>query len=251
MWSLGWIEMITIVLSYYNSGGMLDRHFAEWDRYPARVKDVFRAVIVDDGSPTDPAINHWRDPGFPCRLYRIKENIPWNIPGARNLGMEVAPEGWCLLTDIDHLLSGEQAAILAQGSYAKVDATNHQALFDYFIFRRRWADGRELHPHPNSYLIERRSYWLCGGTDEDWSGWWGAGEQVFRKCLHQKGGNPHLLDVTLIHYGRDDIADASTREWGRRDSVYDWRRNPELVAKAQGAAYRPVNPLRFTWERQR
>lgn len=241
--------MITIVMPYYENGGILERHLAEWSSYVDDIKQYYRAVIVDDGSPTDPAANHMRNVGFPVELYRIKQNIPWNVPGARNLGMKMAPKGWCLLTDIDHMLSQNQAGILCGGVLIEYNATNHHSLFDYFLFGRRWADGRTLHPHPNSYLIERDSYWVCGGTDEDFSGFWGAGESAFRKSLQFYGGAPHMLGVYLTHFGRDDIPDASTREWGRKGSEYDYNNNPELVKKARGPAYKPVNPLRFDWER--
>lgn len=224
---------------------MLERHLEEWARYPLHVKQHFRAVIVDDGSPGDPAIEHLTPDSLPLtsiELYRIKQNIPWNVGGARNLGMDRAPDGWCLLTDIDHLL--EKAAA--------IELLNCLALFEaaeFGTFARRWADGRKLHSHPNSFLLQRSLYWKVGGCDEDWSGWWGAGEQVFRKTLHHHGREIALPTVYLTHFGRDDIADASTREWGRRGSEWDWRNNPKLVAKAKRAPYRPENPLRFEWEK--
>jgi hypothetical protein len=58
------------------------------------------------------------------------------------------------------------------------------------------------------------------------------------------------MGVTLTHFGRDDIPDASTLEWGRKNSQWDWKNNPALVEKAKAAPYKPVNPLRFEWERQ-
>lgn len=234
--------MITIVMPYYDNGGMLERHFEEWQSYSPEVKKHFRAVIVDDGSPNDPARDHWHDPGFPCELYRIKEDLVWNVAGARNLGMHAAPEGWCLLTDIDHLLTRYNALRLAC-------AVNSFGTADYFLLGREWADGRLLHPHPNTYVLQRSLYWRVGGCDEDWTGYWGAGEQVFRKTIACIANSTTLESIRLTHYGRDDIADASTRVWGRRGSEYDWRNNAKLVKKAQMAPYKPENPLRFTWER--
>lgn len=234
--------MVTIVMPYYENGGILDRHLTEWQSYAPHVKKNFRAVIVDDGSEKDPAVNHMRNPGFPVELYRIKENIPWNIPGARNLGMHVAPEDWCLLTDIDHVLYADQAPRFFDG-FSMHDS---RAVFN---FQREWADGRPLHPHPNSYLIYRSLYWKVGGTDEDFSGYWGAGEGAFRKALALATSAFYTLPIYLTHFGRDDIPDASTREWGRRGSKWDYNNNPELVKKARGPAYKPVNPLRFAWEK--
>ena len=233
--------MITFIYPYYENGLMLERHLREWSSYSDTVKAELGAIVVDDGSPSDPAASHVRSPGFPVELYRIKKNIPWNVPGARNLAMDRARDGWCLLTDIDHLVEKDQAEkIIAASSSLDMKRS--------YGFKRRWADGRPLRPHPNSYLLQRSLYWRIGGTDEDWSGWWGAGENVFRKALRAAAGGTIELDVYLSHFGRDDIADASTREWGRRGSRFDWANNPKLVAKHRGAPYRPDNPLRFEWE---
>lgn len=158
--------------------------------------------------------------------------------------MDAAPDGWCLLTDIDHLLKKEDAELL----YHILGGIRRQKTMWYFP-SRVWADGRPLNPHPNTYIIPRSLYWECGGTDEDFSGYWGAGEQSFRRILKATGEGSWPLNVYLTHFGRDDIPDASTREWGRKGSPYDYNNNPELVKKARGPAYKPVNPLRFSWER--
>ena len=240
--------MITIVLTYFNSGQMLEKHLDEWSHYAPDIKQNFGAIIVDDGSPDNPAIDHMKDPGFPVKLWRIKQNIPWNVAGARNLGMHEAPEGPCLLSDIDHLLRKEDAGRLVDALDNPTPEINRSRK-SFYIFKRKWADGRPLHPHPNSYVLDRSLYWECGGTDEDWSGWWGAGEQVFRKNLFNIADQIEFRSIYLTHYGRDDISDASTREWGRKNSPWDWRKNPKLVEKAKKAPYKPENPLRFDWEK--
>jgi hypothetical protein len=234
--------MITICLSYYENGGMLERHLTEWASYRLDIAENFGAVIVDDGSPKDPAANHRAGAGPAVKFYRIKQNIIWNVAGARNLAMHVAPDGWCLLTDIDHLLKADDADIL-DALLPRLDPTK------VYVPSRRWADGRPLHQHPNSYVMQRAIYWRVGGCDEDWSGWWGAGENVFRKKLATIAATVSIPNVYLTHFGRDDIADASTREWGRRKSKYDWTNNPVLVAKHRAPPYTPKNPLRFEWEK--
>ncbi len=239
--------MITVVLSYFNSGQMLEKHLDEWSHYAPHVKENFSAVIVDDGSPKDYAEKHMRDVGFPLELYRIKQNIAWNVAGARNLGMSAAKDGPCLLTDIDHLLKKEDARKLTN-HFEQIGPSGLAAKV-FYIFQRNWADGRPLHPHPNSYVLQRSLYWACGGTDEDWSGWWGAGEQVFRKIIFTLADQIEFRTIYLTHYGRDDIPDASTTDLGRKNTPWDWRNNPALVEKAKTAPYKPINPLRFEWER--
>ena len=231
--------MISLVYSYYENGGMLDRHLAEWQRYPDLIKPEFRIVVVDDGSPKDRAEKHLREVGIPIELYRIHENIPWNVPGARNLGMNMASTKWCLLTDIDHLLPVKSAERLA----ARMPALKNNCAY---VLGRRWADGRELYPHGNTYILEKAVYWACGGTNEDFSGVWGAGEGQFRRHLKRRVAIVDLPDIVLNHFGRDDIADASTRDWGRRGSKWDHSRDSVFQASVSPS---PRNPFRFSWER--
>ena len=98
--------MITIVMAYFENGGMLDLHLSEWEQYER--KDRWRIVLVDDCSKRDPALPHIRDVGIEIELYRINTDRAWNQNGARNLGMTHAM-GWCLLTDMDHLLPARDA----------------------------------------------------------------------------------------------------------------------------------------------
>ena len=161
--------------------------------------------------------------------------------------MDRAPDGWCLLTDIDHLLEARYADKLLDYSLILNDRC-------FFTFSRQWASGERLNSHPNSFLLQRELYWRIGGCDEDWAGWWGAGEQVFRKGINGMAAGDQLSLIFLTHYGRKDIPDASMSELEgetkiRKGSKYDYNNNPELVKKARGPAYKPVNPLRFSWER--
>lgn len=247
--------MITLVYSYYNSPMMLERHLFEWSGYSPAVKSQLRAIIVDDGSQVAPAAPHLRDPGFPVELYRIKQNLKWNVAGARNLGMHVAPDGLCLISDIDHLLGVYDAERLIQTMSPSPCLTVSlspplpvsQPVF--YVPARQWIDGRPLEPHTNTYILERSLYWRVGGCDEDWTGWWGAGEPVFRKHIYSIASRVDLPDVYLYHFGRDDIADASTTEWGRKGTPDHWSNNPALLEKFHAKPYRPENPLRFEWEK--
>ena len=97
----------TIVMAYYENPGMLAKHLAEWTQYDDKDKARLSAVLVDDGSPRNPAeaaIRAHGSVGFPITLLRVLENKPWNQDGARNLAMKIA-EGWTLMTDMDHMLT--------------------------------------------------------------------------------------------------------------------------------------------------
>ena len=230
------IDHITLVYAYYENGGMLDRQIKEWKKYKA--KDRFKAIIVDDGSQNDPAESHLRgvDVGFDIELYRIDVDIPWNQDGARNLAMTHA-DGWCLITDMDHMLSVAEAKKLVKKT---VDPNIHYTL------QRIKPDGSDYHHHPNSYVLHREFYWKAGGYDESYRGYYGS-DGVFKRQL-QNVGDKKLLKVALTMFGRSDISDASTRNYGRKDTEYHIAQNPDLLARRESNAP-PIEPLNFDWHR--
>ena len=229
-------ETITLLYPYYQNGGMLNRHLSEWEGY--KIKEKFKAIVVDDGSPTDPAINHLEgvDVGFPIELYRIKEDIPWNQDGARNLGMTHAT-GWCLISDMDHLLNAKNARKLAALTY---DRAVH------YVPNREKPDGSKYHHHPNTYFLTSDLYWLAGGYDESFRGYYGS-DSVFKRQLNEISER-QMLNVALTLYSREDIPDASTTNYGRKDSQYHILNNPELMERRKQMPG-PIKPLNFEWER--
>lgn len=232
---------LTIVMPFYKNGGMLKVHQAAWARYPDAIRERMTVIIVDDGSPTNAAIDAVT-PGFDydLQIYRVLIDKPWNQNGARNLGMHVAPEGWILSTDFDHLLEPNQAEQLLA---TKVRTGN------YYIPRRRiMPTGETYKPHPNSYYLERSMYWAVGGMDEDFCGWYGS-DSTFRRGISEYGRRVELKNVSLLLHGRDTIPDASTTDFGRKGTEYHSANNPDLIAKRKKGHYRPTNPIRFPWER--
>src|SRR5690606_5074751 len=166
------MDSVTLVTTYYRQPQMLAKQLETWGQYSPDVLDKFRFIVVDDGSP-EPAKDVIKSapPSVLGKLdlYRIEIDIPWNHPGARNLGCHVAPHGWILRVDLDHVLLPEQAGVLLAFTPRK----KH-----WYRLRREWvktrADGTEERgwrkPHVDSYLIHRSLYWEAGGYDEDYSG---------------------------------------------------------------------------------
>ena len=227
--------MITLVYAYYNNAQMLERHLAEWSTYPKEVKKSLRAIIVDDCSKIPIKVS--TDPGFKIQLYRIKQDIPWNWSGARNLAMSRF-EGWALMTDMDHLLTVENAIKMNQLKLHK-DVTYRPS---------RIKRGEPYKRHINSYLIHTKNFWAAGGHDEDFAGHYGSGTP-FAKNIAAVSKVKNLSDIALTLVNVDEIADAKTKGLGRFKSKYCAKKVPALLEKRKGPAYRAVNPIRFEWER--
>lgn len=233
----------TIVMAYYENPKMLRLQLHEWRMYRETDKMALNAIIVDDGSPRNPAepvIRQHGECGFPIQLFRIKQNIPWNQDGARNLGMKHAT-GWTLMTDMDHMLSRHEVAGLRH-------VVSHEATAgSYYMPRRQEFDTTPLHRHANSYVFLAEDFWKMGGYDEDFAGVYGS-DGNFRKCM--KAGLRELVTdrFMLTRWPPSAISDACTMDWGRKDSPYHRSQHPKIEAKSRGPAYRAKDHFRYEWE---
>lgn len=244
--------MLTLIVPYYRNPRMLERQLQEWELYPPELQ----IVVVDDGSP-EPAGEVLRKANVllheRLRLFRIKVDIPWNRGGARNLGAHVAQTQWIVHIDIDHVLPAESAWRLLDFE-AKEDA--------WYRFPR-WRKGRadatrrkdrippeqefgEIHPHVDSYLCTRELYWRVGGYDEDYSGCLGGGNPFLKQLTAAAELRILPADIHLHVYTRTEVSDASDLTLSRDSAEYTRRRR----MKEMSGRTKPVNPLRFPWERE-
>jgi predicted glycosyltransferase involved in capsule biosynthesis len=226
----------TLVMAYYENGTMLDKHISEWNTYP----DVdFKIILVDDGSQKDPAIHHIKNIKYPLELYRIQIDKPWNQNGARNLGMTHS-EGWCVLTDMDHLLTKNQ--------FEKLLSLNLNPLCHYVPGRKRAVDNDWYKRHPNSYVLTQELFWKAGGYDEDYCGYYGT-DSTLRRALGNCSERIEMeQEFYLTLYGREVIPDASTTNYGRKGSQYHLRNNKDIL-EYKRLYPEPRKPLNFPWER--
>jgi phage anti-repressor protein len=228
--------MITLIMPYYNNPGMLKKHIEVWGQYENK-KDI-RLILVDDCSKQQ-AIDVFNEHGIPLQtqVYRILVDIPWNWIGARNLAMTHA-KGWCLMTDIDHVLMPEDFDKLLNFKPESGKA---------YVPQRKFSNGTvNKKRHPNTFLIENELFWGVGGYDESFSGWYGT-DFAFRQSIIDQTVETDEFALTL--YSRKEIKDASTTEFGRKDSKYHIKNNQELN-KRKHSLEKPIKPLNFPWERQ-
>jgi len=235
------MDRFSLVYAYYDNKEMLNKQFEVWEQWPKQVKGRVQIVIVDDCSPTHQAVDQYRDVGVPVRIWRVLKNIPWNQNGARNLAVATAPKGWCLLTDMDHVLTSSMAELLLSRD---PDPT------EVFSFARRHPGklDEDFKPHPNSWFLTKDMYWTIGGMDEDFAGWYGS-DSTFRKAIMLETTITFWEDIYLVVYDENDIPDANTREFGRKLSEYHSPNNPQLAKKRKHPGYKAENPIRFPYAR--
>lgn len=220
-----------LVISYYNNPAMLAHHKREWARY----RHDCELILVDDGSATPPDLS---DCPIPYRHFRVLEDRPWHQNGARNLGMWHA-RGWCVLTDMDHVLTAENLAAL----HAMEKVHGHA-----YRPRRVWPDGTDREKrHPNSYVIHATDYWQAGGYDERWCGYYGT-DATFRRRLKDSGIRITDTDAADLVLYEGVIDDAITRGLGRKNTAYHSARYPKVRAAMKRGGF-PKAWLQFPWER--
>lgn len=234
---------VTLCLPYYMNPGMLRLQYENLAGLPDELKAHLRLIVVDDGSPRDPALPPPADIGLPVEIFRIGVDVRWNQDAARNIAAHEARDGWLLLTDIDHLPpSWTLRAVL------------RDRLDGHCVYRFARATAPELtpyKPHPNSWLMTRAMYWAAGGYEERTAGFYGTDgpwrDQV-AAAADACGGSVIQRKDVLIRYPREVVADASTTTYARktdadRDNI---RRIRAEIAESGDIAPRT---LTFPYER--
>lgn len=212
---------VTLIVPFYENPNFLRQQIAWWGTYPAWLREHLSAIIVDDGSPTPARLPDVVP--FPIRLFRIDVDVRWNWLAARNIGFHEAPEGWCLVTDIDHVLPETTATSLVFG--------RHDPGTIYGLSRIE-HDGTPLAAHPNSWMITRAMFWTVGGYDEALSGHYGT-DGEWRRRLAATAPLQILTDRLVRH---EHVGDSSTTRY--------LRKQPEDAAvrgiiAARGKGWRP------------
>ncbi len=232
---------ITLVYPYYRNPNTLLYQAQHWCTLPHWMNAHLRVRVIDDGSPAEESAQSVLLPpvhlhGAVSELYRIKEDIPWNNHGARNLGAFVAPseDDWLLLTDMDIMVPETVLCHLVQ---CDLDRRNH------YFFGREFADGRPDKPHCNSFLVTAGNFWKAGGYNEDFCGAYG-GDGIFTRALERVSPRVDLSQKLLGLNGA--ILDCDTQGLGRKDT---WFHREYIRRRDATRNQPPTNPLRFTWER--
>lgn len=227
----------TLVMSFYDNAGMLEEHFRQWHRLPIEVQQNLHVVIIDDGSPTRPALpvishaKHWL---ASFQLWRMQDDIPWNQDACRNIGVREASTDWVLLTDMDHVVHPETWLRLMRDYQHELDKKT--------VYRFGRVSMPDLSPykhHPNSWALTRKMFWKIGGYDEALAGNYGTDGDF----LNRTRRTASIVDLpeVLIRYPREVIPDASTTTLTRKDPYQKNRINNLIRERSKIANWRPLH----------
>ncbi len=189
--------------------------FDEYSKYPAEILDRVLFVLVDDGSPQSYELKDWP---LNMIILRVGEDIPWNNPGARNLGMLYAKSDKVFVTDIDHQLDPE--------SFRKIlklpECGRHIWRLPRFAH-----DGTPLRAHANTFILSRGRFMRYFGYDEELCGSYACDDTLFVKFMKYHG----MRVSTLGNGARATIRNLPAVPGGTHTLNRDMSRNKGIVAR--------------------
>lgn len=184
----------SIVHPYFENNATLPLHVEQWSKIP---KNQVELVIVDDhsGPNKGPDVSLLKDLQFPIKVFRVKNDILWNVTGARNLGAYYARGEQLIMSDFDLVVGAELISKLKT-----LDYTDNKVVY-WPVMRKPDTEktkNRFAKPHCNSFVINRDVFWRMGGYDEDFAGGWGYEDSHFHNILGKLFG---LKNVILDNSG--------------------------------------------------
>jgi predicted glycosyltransferase involved in capsule biosynthesis len=218
---------ITLVLHCYGNQSAIDSQLLKFSAMKSSVSSRINFVIIDDCS--SPSLSLTWSHHLNVSHLIITDDIPWNMAGCKNLGASIATTEYLLFTDVDYYFSETSLSLLVE-NISFLDAKK------LYLFNARYM-GKQISPHPNSFLVNRFEYLQVGGMDEDFCGAYGYEDIEFLARWERFGHQKTLIpDITLDNWGEKT-------EGLDRDSS----RNYKLLQEKLTNPISPRGICRFRW----
>jgi glycosyltransferase involved in cell wall biosynthesis len=207
-----------------------------YETYASDLLDQIQFLIVDDGTPLNYTI-----PEFNLNItwLKITDDIPWNQPGARNLGVVYAKSDKILITDLDHEFPEETLRHMVNKRECGRNC--------YRISRT----GKITKRHPNIFFMSRARYLRVYGYDEEFSGHYGSDDYRFVKIQKYYGTRMVNLSKKYKCTDRKDVDRSKSYHSLERDLTYntpiDSRKKRETLIYGPDGGHSKMF-LNFKWK---
>lgn len=187
--------MLTIISHFYNSWPRVAKVLEAYRSAQEIGKGQIEFVLIDDHSHDECNID-LKDLNPGLRMFRILEDIPWNMSAARNIGVLESRTSSVLLHDIDHnFMAGDVVRLIEESKRIQQR--------EKVYFKRAIVDNSgemtNIKPHLNSFMMRRADFLSVGGYDELFSGAYGKEDVYFQWCCRKLGFSERESNITLIN----------------------------------------------------
>lgn len=172
---------VTIVVNCYaemENASFVANLVRHYQSLPVSLKEKFELVLVDDHSPH--ALASFVQGELNMRILRIDDDIPWNQPGARNLGVVYARSDKIVMHDVGQCLPRRTLEKIVE----MADLSNR--IFKFAGVSER-DDSVKLKSHPNTLLMSRSRFLRYFGYDEEFAGNYGREDSCFTRLQRRFG----------------------------------------------------------------
>ncbi len=229
------MKSLTLITHHYNGHERVRALLSHLDSFPPSIKEQILIIVVDDNSPQEEALPKTT---LDAVQYRVLTDIPWNQPGARNLGIFMCSTSWSLLFDIDqHPKEAGLEYILAN-----LKNLDRRAMYSFRVENYFDAnDNCALDVHPNTLLVSTEHFKEFGMYDEDFSGNY-AHEDLYLAVMWERQGGKRLVlgGVPFFEDTGQKTPDLSRNLEPNRTIAHN---------KIYLGSAKPTNLIRFNWKR--
>jgi glycosyltransferase involved in cell wall biosynthesis len=227
-------QKLSVIVPYYNNLERVQRQLELWESLPKTITREVEFILIDDCSEQSASVH---SEFLNIKHFRIKTDIDWNQPGARNLGAFVASGEWALFYDVDQLPTLEGLALI-------IERLNelHGGFMYFFRIKEliNPVNGKPLEYHPSTFLIRLPLFKWHVMFDEDFSGHYGY-DDLYMHAVWEKFGGKFVLLNDVVFF--EDL------ESGTPKLSRNLQRNAALeVMKRLAGSKKPAHFLRFEWE---
>lgn len=231
---------------YYNQHRCLPLHIEFWKKWGDKQKRDTEIILIDDCSPTPLDTSLLDGLDLDIKVYRVMEDLFWNVSGVKNLGFKLAKYDWVITADFDNMVTSDMLFFLQNLDYTD----KHVMYWPYLNYPSIKRPNRIREPHVNSYVMNKQFYWETGGYSEAFVGSHGYEDSFFHKVILPPH-NPIKIELPEVWFrwirdpyiGRSrDRNDNLTVRSGKNELLYN-----DLKANFDPLKERKI--LNFTWSK--
>ena len=258
---------LTLIYPCFGQEKRISRLLKVWDAWSDDVKQHVGIILVDDhGTPSIEDMLADRMMDYNLSVYRIQDDVKYNLPGALNLGVMVAYTPWILTMDTDYSFQPDVMQNLLDFK------PNREEVYAFFLDRVTAGEPliNDTRVHTNTFLLHKDVFIDLNGFDEDFSGKW---SRELQPVLRRLGDSslPSEFSKDIQGYGYHDNyflhklqAEGYTYVKQRGYIATEWKDDSENIeytsinrrlckgiynAKRQGKLPYSTDMLRFKWKR--